>query len=93
MMVSPARITKSNKHEMVPPIIAADMLLLLSPIGCSESSWHSLSSNEEITTVQLLSTLISIFCTGIVTSSEIHCSMYEASSELESLEVPWMRAR
>ena len=73
---------------MVTPIVAADIVLLsLSFKGCSEVTWHSLSSSEEMTTVQLLSTLISILCTGIVISFDIHCSTHEAiaSSELESV--------
>ena len=82
--VPPAKIRTSSKAEEIPPAIAKVLLFL----GCLEISWHSLSSNEEMLTVQLLSTLISTFWTGIVISFEIHCSMYEIISELEALATP-----
>lgn len=89
MIVTLAKIRTSSKAETIAPIMADT----LSFLNCFEFSWHSLSSNEEMVTVQLLSTLISTLCTRTVISFEIHCLISEIISELEALAAPWRRAR
>lgn len=83
------KIRTSSKAEAIPPIMPDTLFFL----DCFEFCWHSLSSNEEMLTVQLLSTLISTLCTRIVISFEIHCSISEIISELEALAAPCRRAR
>ena len=82
-------LSMSSKPATVPPITMDELLF----VGCFELTWHSPSSNEEMVTTQLLSTLISMLWTGIVMPFLIHCSIYEASSELEALAPPWKIAR